>query len=86
MTAAGSGEPTGRPPRGPSGSGDDRAEQVLSQALRVMAGGGKRVDPGGAGSATGPWWDRVTTTYLMLLAVLVGLVAGGLAGFASLLW
>ena len=76
MTAPGSG--------GPPAPGDDRAEQVLSQALRVMAGG-RRADPGAAGTATGPWWDRVTTTYLMLLAVLIGLVVGGLAGFASLL-
>lgn len=64
---------------------DGRAEQVLSQALRVMAGGGKRPDPGDAGVATGRWWDRVTTTYLLLLAVLVGLVVGGVAGFISLL-
>lgn len=66
--------------------GDQRAEQVLSQALRVMAGGGRR-SAEGAGTADGqtPWWDRMATLQLLLTAVLVGLVAGGLVGFASLL-
>lgn len=63
---------------------DDRAEQVLSQALRVMAGGGRR-GPEAAGAAVGPWWDRATTVQLLLVAVLVGLVVGGLAGIVSLL-
>ena len=83
MTAPSPSGPPEPSRRGPS-AGDERAEQVLSQALRVMAGGGKRADTGDAGTVSGPWWDRVTTTYLLLLAVLIGLVAGGLVGFASL--
>lgn len=68
----------------PPAAPDDRAEQVLSQALRVMAGGGRR-GPDGATAVDAPWWDRATTVQLVLVAVLVGLVVGGVAGFASLL-
>ncbi|TKV57857.1 hypothetical protein FDO65_17160 [Nakamurella flava] len=78
------GPPPDRHRDGPAKAPDDRAEQVLSQALRVMAGGGRR-SPETASAVDAPWWDRATTVQLLLVAVLVGLVVGGLAGIVSLL-
>jgi hypothetical protein len=75
---------TEQPPRAPGdGADDSRAEQVLSQALRVMAGGGK-VPPAGAtpGQVTR---RRLSTGQLILLAAIVGLLIGIGAGFVSLM-
>lgn len=74
--------PTGSPPPG-HGADDARAEQVLSQALRVLAGGEKP-------SSTTPTADRSsrrrpTTGQLILLAAIVGLLIGIAAGFISLM-
>jgi hypothetical protein len=74
---------TQQPGGPPGGTGDSRAEQVLSQALRVMAGGGK-VPPASttAGQVTR---RRLTTGQLILLAAIVGLLIGIGAGFISLM-
>lgn len=66
----------------PDGAADSRAEQVLSQALRVMAGGGKAPQPSGADE---PRPRRLTTGQLILLAAIVGLLIGIGAGFISLM-
>jgi hypothetical protein len=77
---------TERPPTAPRGEGadDSRAEQVLSQALRVMAGGGKalpaQATPGQVAQR------RLSTSQLILLAVIVGLLLGIVAGFVSLMF
>lgn len=63
---------------------DSRAEQVLSQALRVMAGGGKpppQAEPPPAARR----FSQLSTTQLVLLAVIIGLLVGVAAGFLSLL-
>ena len=75
---------TEQPPRAPGdGADDSRAEQVLSQALRVMAGGGKAPPAGGpAGPVTR---RRLSTSQLILLAAIVGLLIGIGAGFVSLM-
>ncbi len=78
--------PPSQPPSGQSpadgGAADSRAEQVLSQALRVMAGGGKAPEhPSGSGE---PAPRRLTTGQLILLAAIVGLLIGICAGFLSL--
>lgn len=58
-------------------------EAVLSQALRAMAGGGRKHQPvPGAGAGTGP---RLSTAQIVLIALIVGLVAGMGAGIVSLL-
>jgi hypothetical protein len=75
---------TSQPPGAPVGGPEDsRAEQVLSQALRVMAGGGK-VPPASttAGKVTR---RRLSTSQLILLAAIVGLLIGIGAGFVSLM-
>lgn len=64
----------------PPGADDSRAEQVLSQALKAMAGGQA------APSATGGRADlRLSTTQLVLVAAIVGLLVGIGAGLLSLL-
>lgn len=76
-------------PAQPNGSQDDpnrddgRAEQVLSQALRAMAGGGR--SPGQPAGAEDSPQPRFTTGQLILLAAIVGLLIGIGAGFLSLL-
>ena len=74
---------TQQPGGTPGGADDSRAEQVLSQALRVMAGGGN-VPPASttAGQVTR---RRLTTGQLILLAAIVGLLIGIGAGFVSLM-
>lgn len=67
-------------PQPPPGADDSRAEQVLSQALKAMAGGQA------APSATGGRADlRLSTTQLVLVAAIVGLLVGIGAGLLSLL-
>jgi hypothetical protein len=73
---------TDRPGANPNGAEDSRAEQVLSQALNVMAGG-KAGTPGTGGSSDR---RRLTTVQLVLLAALIGLLVGIGAGFLSLLF
>jgi hypothetical protein len=62
-----------------------RAEQVLAQALNVMAGGKsaqqQRADS--AGQAVGP---RLSRAQLLLFAAIIGLLVGIAAGFISLAW
>lgn len=74
--------PPGVPPPGPgSGAADDsRAEQVLSQALKAMAGG--QASPSGTGGRASL---RLSTAQLVLLAAIVGLLVGIGAGLLSLL-
>ncbi|MET0864417.1 MAG: hypothetical protein ABWZ98_08775 [Nakamurella sp.] len=63
---------------------DSRAEQVLAQALRVMAGGGKpppKTDPAGPPARL----RRLSTAQLILLAVIIGLLIGVVAGVISVL-
>jgi len=68
----------------PPGGGDSRAEQVLSQALRAMAGGGKTpTTPSTDARATR---RRLTTSQLILLAAIVGLLIGIGFGFVSLMF
>ncbi len=65
------------------GADDSRAEQVLAQALRAMAGGGKAPGAGADGGAVRQ--RRMTTGQLVLLAAIVGLLIGIGAGFISLM-
>ena len=62
-----------------------RAEQVLAQALNVMAGGKsaqqQRTDS--AGHVSGP---RLSRAQLLLFAAIIGLLVGIAAGFISLAW
>ena len=74
--------PAGSPASG--GSEDSRAEQVLSQALRVMAGGGKT--PASPPTDARVTRRRLTTSQLVLLAAIVGLLIGIGAGFVSLMF
>ena len=74
--------PAGQPPPD-SGATDSRAEQVLSQALRAMAGGGKA--PGQPSDPGTSRARRLTTGQLILLAAIVGLLIGIGAGFVSLM-
>jgi hypothetical protein len=74
--------PSGNRP-GPDNEPDSRAEQVLSQALRVMAGGGRAAAPNAEGTQTS---RRLSTTQLILLAAIVGLMIGIAAGFVSLMF
>jgi hypothetical protein len=65
---------------------DSRAEQVLSQALRVMAGGGKPPPASvGTGSDQPPAAHRFSTGQFLLLAITVGLLIGIVGGLISLL-
>ena len=65
------------------GAADSHAEQVLSQALRLMAGGGTAaVRRSGPPERSG---RRLTTGQLLLLAGIVGLLVGLAAGFLSLM-
>ena len=84
-TAPGSAAAPGSAPApSPAGSVPDaRAEQVLSQALRLMAGGRPGAEQG-SGTAPSPR-QRLTTGQLLLLAAVVGLVIGIVAGLLSLL-
>ncbi len=65
------------------GAADSHAEQVLSQALRLMAGGGTA----GVRRSDGPERSgrQLTTGQLLLLAAIVGLLVGLVAGFLSLM-
>lgn len=75
---------TGRTARG-GGSEDSHAEQVLAQALRLMAGGDSG-RPGAAPVSPSTGSRRgLTTGQLLLLAAIVGLLVGIGAGFVSLL-
>ncbi len=78
MTDPPSGQPTSD-----SEAADSRAEQVLSQALRVMAGGGKA--PIHTSGPSDPAPRRLTTGQLIMLAAIVGLLIGIGGGFISLL-
>ena len=75
--------PAGHPPPD-GGAADSRAEHVLSQALRAMAGGGKA--PGQPPHSGPSRARRLTTGQLILLAAIVGLLIGIGAGFISLMW
>lgn len=66
--------------QGPGSADDSRAEQVLSQALKAMAGG--QASPSGTG---GRATLRLSTAQLVLLAAIVGLLVGIGAGLLSLL-
>lgn len=72
----------GPPSQGqPPGSADDsRAEQVLSQALKAMAGG--QASPSTTGGRASL---RLSAAQLVLLAAIVGLLVGIGAGLLSLL-
>lgn len=65
-------------------SPDRDPEQVLSQALRAMAGGSKPAAPGRAGTSRATP-ARMTTVQLLLLGLLIGLIVGIAAGLISLL-
>ena len=80
---SGSGRPGGSgqaPGTGPGSADDSRAEQVLSQALRAMAGG--QASPSGTG---GRATLKLSTGQLVLLAAIIGLLVGIGAGLLSLL-
>ncbi len=66
-----------------TGADASRAEQVLSQALRVMAGGGKQ--PALPTTDSRVTRRRLTTGQLILLAAILGLLVGIAAGFVSLM-
>ena len=70
-----------RPGQNPGAADDSRAEQVLSQALRAMAGGQAAPSPTGCRA-----YLRLSTVQLLLLAAIVGLLIGGGAGLLSLLF
>ena len=71
------------PPALPPGAAEDsRAEQVLSQALRVMAGGGK---VSVSASSSDGSIRRLATSQLILLSAIIGLLIGIGAGFVSLM-
>ena len=62
-----------------------RAEQVLAQALNLMAGG-KSAQPGSSRLAEPAARRRLTTAQLLLFAAIIGLLVGIVAGFVSLAW
>lgn len=69
---------------GDAGRSEAHAEEVLAQALRVMAGGGK------SAVAPTPAVDqrtrrRLSTGQLVLLAAIIGLLIGIGGGFLSLM-
>ena len=86
----GAGRVTGNGGRIPGGD----PEVVLSQALRAIAGGGRKSEgiesaagAGGSADAVSPsWWSRLTTIQIVLLALIVGLSAGMIAGIVVLLF
>ena len=61
-----------------------RAEQVLAQALNVMAGG-KSAQQQHSDSAEQNR-RRLSTAQLLLLSAIIGLLVGIAAGFISLAW
>jgi hypothetical protein len=61
---------------------DPDAERVLQQALRAMAGGQTDADPGARTQLGGMRWS---TTQVILLALVIGLTVGMVAGIVSLL-
>ncbi|MET3804588.1 hypothetical protein ABIB25_001583 [Nakamurella sp. UYEF19] len=68
-------------PPDPSGQGPD-PERVLTQALRAMAGGGKESrEPSGAVGRR----PSLTVVQILLIAAIVGLLAGTTVGLISLL-
>lgn len=74
--------PAQRPER--AGDPDQHAEEVLSQALRALAGGGKQVRP--PQSTPGrPTTVPFTGLQIVLLAILLGLLVGMTAGVIGLL-
>ncbi len=72
-----------RPADGQPGPADSHAEQVLSQALRLMAGGGTAEQPREVRAFSAP--RRLTTGQLLLLAAIGGLLVGITVGLLSLL-
>jgi len=62
-----------------------RAEQVLAQALNVMAGG-KSAQQQRASSIDQVVGRRLSTAQLLLFAAIIGLLVGIGAGFISLAW
>lgn len=82
MTGPGPPEGAGRPGR--SGEPDQHAEEVLAQALRALAGGGRqsRPQPPEPGRRAPVPFTRLQ---IVLLAVLLGLLIGMTAGVISLL-
>ena len=62
-----------------------RAEQVLAQALNVMAGG-KSAQQQRTDSADQLAGRRLSTAQLLLFAAIIGLLVGIAAGFISLAW
>ncbi len=75
--------PSRKPPHGEPGSADSHAEQVLSQALRLMAGGGAAGQQ--RTGQTSLVTRKLTTGQLLLLAAIVGLLVGITVGLLSLL-
>lgn len=75
-------ERPGRPQR--SGDPDQHAEEVLAQALRALAGGGRQARPNPPESGR-PAPVPFTRLQIVLLAVLLGLLVGMTAGVISLL-
>lgn len=75
--------PQSEPPAEPDRSDESRAEQVLAQALNVMAGG-----KSGQQERTGEQLSRaqLSTTQLLLFAAVVGLLVGIALGLISLAW
>ena len=77
------------PTTGPAAPADP--EQVLAQALRAMAGG-PRADSPGSGASGEPAAERAeqvrrtgwTTAQVILLAAVIGLALGVIAGLMSL--
>lgn len=65
----------------PSRSEQSHPEQVLSQALRAMAGG----RPAPADRSDEPTGPRLTATQILLIAALLGAVIGIVAGLVVLL-
>ena len=73
-------EPTGRTGSGQRTSSGSDPEIVLAQALRAMAGG--RAAPSSTASTRAPSGSALTTTQVLLIAAIVGLLIG--AGIALL--
>lgn len=72
---------TGRRPDR-SGTPDQHAEEVLEQALRALAGGSRQTRPSEGGR---PARIPFTALQVVLLAVLLGLLAGMTVGVLGLL-
>jgi hypothetical protein len=67
-----------------SGEPDHHAEEVLAQALRALAGGGRQARPQPPEPGR-PAPAPFTRVQIVLLAVLLGLLIGMTAGVISLL-